>query len=110
MEQIGEFAPDNLLAGDFPRVTDWLEIPSGILKRGSVLEEDGTLMETGGDPHCVLCVDVDATAGAVTAPVYLSGGFARRYLILADGEEISDADKKAMRKAPNLYVIDTIPA
>jgi hypothetical protein len=109
MEQIGEFVPDNLLAGDFPRVTDWLEIPAGFLKRGTVVTDEGEAMETGGEPFAVLAEDANAQAGAVQAPVYLTGEFAKRYLLLDGGAELADADVAALR-ALSIFAKNTITA
>jgi len=107
--QTGTFTPDNLIAGDFPRETDLLTIPSGILKRGTVVTSAGAAMATGGDPFAVLAADSDASVGAVQAPVFLSGSFARAHLILASGAAISAADWGKLR-ALNIYVKDTVPA
>jgi hypothetical protein len=95
--EIGTSAPDNLLAGGFPRVTDWLAIPSGVLARGTVVTGAGAAMATGGAPYAVLAEDVDASGGAVQAPVYLTGEFAKSRLILASGAALSAADVAALR-------------
>jgi len=107
--QTGTFTPDNLIAGDFPRITEQLTIPSGVLKRGTVVTSAGAAMATGGDPFAVLAEDADASGGAVQAPVYLSGEFARAHLILASNAAISAADWGKLR-ALNIYVKDTVPA
>ena len=109
MSTIGTYTPDNLLAGDFPRITAWLTIPSGVLKRGTVVESDGAVMETGGDPFGVLSEDVDASGGPVEAVVYLSGEFARRHLILADNAAVSDTDFANLRKL-SIFAKHTVPA
>ena len=94
---IGTHTPDNLIAGDFPRVTDWLNIPSGSLKRGTVLTEAGAAMATGGTPFAILAEDASAVGGATRAPVYLTGEFARRHLILANGAELAAVDVARLR-------------
>jgi hypothetical protein len=107
--QIGTTTPDNLLAGDFPRVTDWLAIPSGVLKRGTVLTSAGAAMATGGTPFAVLAEDADASGGAAQAPVYLTGEFSKAGLILNAGGALSAADIAALR-ALSIFVKTTIPA
>jgi hypothetical protein len=109
MEQIGTFTPDNLLAGDFPRVTGQLAIPSGSLKRGTVITSAGVAMATGGDPYAVLAEDADASGGAVQAPVYLTGQFATRHLILSGGGALSAGDIAKLRLL-SIFVMDTVPA
>ena len=94
---IGKHKPDNLIAGDFPRVTEWINIPSGFLKRGTVLTEAGAVMASGGTPFAVLAEDADASSGAVEAPVYFTGEFARRHMILANGAELSAVDVARLR-------------
>jgi hypothetical protein len=107
--QTGTSTPDNLIAGDFPRVTALLNIPSGNLSQGTVVTATGAIMASGGNPHAVLAEDANAAGGAVKAPVYLSGEFSRRHLILQGNAALSAADVNAMRLL-NLYVKDTIAA
>jgi hypothetical protein len=108
--QSGTCTPDNLIAGDYPRVTEQLAIPAGVLKRGTVVTRAGTAyVAEGGNAFAVLAEDADASGGAVVAPIYLSGHFARAHLILADNAAISDADWDALRVL-NIYVKDTVPA
>ena len=107
--QIGTFTPDNLIAGGFPQVTALLAIPSGSLKRGTVVTSAGAAMATGGDPFAVLAEDADASGGAVQAPVYLSGEFARGHLILANNAAISDTDFANLRRL-SIFAKDTVPA
>jgi len=107
--EIGTFTPDNLLAGDFPRVTALLTIPQGSLKRGTVVTNVGVAMPTGGDPFGVLAEDADASGGVVQAPVYLSGEFARNHLILANNASVSDTDFANLRKL-SIFAKDTVPA
>jgi len=107
--QIGEFTPDNLLAGDFPRVTGWLTIPSGTLKRGTVVTDAGEAMPTGDDPYGVLAADADASTNAVEAPVFLTGEFSVNHLILDGGDPVSDVDRANLRKL-SIFAKDTVPA
>jgi hypothetical protein len=107
MEQIGTFTPDNLLAGDFPRVTGWLGIPSGSLKRGTVVTSAGAAMATGGEPYGVLAEDVNASGGAVQAPVYLTGEFSANHLVISGGIAAGDTAKLRLL---SIFVKDAVPA
>ena len=107
--KIGTHTPDNLIAGDFPRITAWLDIPSGNLRRGTVVTAAGAVMATGGSPFAVLTEDANATGGAVQVPVYLSGEFSRRHLIIQGDAALSATDVANMRLL-NLYVKDTVAA
>lgn len=68
---------DNLIAAtNIPILTDALTIASGQnLKRGSLVDATGTLCKASSEVYAVLCQDTDTTAGAVQAPVYLTGEF-----------------------------------
>jgi len=107
--EIGTFTPDNLLAGDFPRVTAWLEIPTGVLKRGTVVTDAGEAMATGDDPYGVLAADADASDNAVRAPVFLTGEFSANHLILDGNDPLSDTDRANLRKL-SIFAKDTVPA
>ena len=109
MADQGNFTSDNLIAGDFPRVTGWKQIPSGSLKRGTVITDSGAAMASGGNPYGVLSDDVDATNGAVPGSVYLTGEFAARHMILAGGAQLSDGDIANLRKL-SIFAKKTVPA
>lgn len=68
---------DNLLAStNIPVLTDALTIATGQqLKRGSLVDETGTLCKAGSEVYAVLCQDTDTSSGAAAAPVYLTGEF-----------------------------------
>ena len=109
MAGLGTFTPDNLIAGDFPRVTGWKQIPTGNLKRGTVITDAGAAMASGENPYGVLSDDADASAGAVQGSVYLTGEFAARHLILAGGAQLSDGDIANLRKL-SIFAKKTVPA
>jgi hypothetical protein len=105
---IGTFTPDNLLAGDFPRVTDWGIIVSGAgaLVRGTVLGQ----ITTGGKlktvnsgntdgsqaPYAVLAENADASAADAPAPLYLTGEFDQNRLVFG-GTDTVETHRKALR-------------
>lgn len=90
------FAHDQLLGGEYPRVTRRVTIAkSGKLARGAVL---GRITLTGKfalsvaegddgseDPRVILAHDVDATEADVEAMVFLTGEFNVNELTFGDG-------------------------
>jgi hypothetical protein len=105
---IGTFTPDNLLAGDFPRVTGWGNIVSGAgkLARGTVLGQitaSGKLKlvnsaNTDGSktPYAVLAEDADASSADAAAPLYLTGEFNENHLVFG-GSDTVDTHRAALR-------------
>lgn len=76
----------------------------GVLERGTLLAAaDGGMVKisaaTTGKANAVLEEDVDTTGGAVTATAYRTGHFNANALKVADGYEITAADKEALRNA-----------
>jgi len=106
--KIGEFTPDNLIAGDFPRITTLLNITTGTFKRGTVV----TVSASTADRQArfgVLAVDADASGGAVQAEVYLTGEFARRHMVTSGGGALADTDVINL-SFQSIFVKDTVPA
>lgn len=96
--KIGEQTPDNLIANvDIKQVVRSISIPSGTLKRGTVVDATGKAMNTGMTPFGILCDDVDASTGAVVAEVYVAGCFNKNALITADGYALTADDVKVLR-------------
>lgn len=96
----GTYAPDNLLAGDYPQVTDTVTIVTGQnLLRGAVL---GKITASGKytlsasasadgsqTPSRILLHDTDATGGDKLAPVAVTGEFSSRAVILGAGHTVA---------------------
>ncbi len=124
-EQVGEFIPDNLIAGNRHPVDVcmvWIQAGQN-LKRGTLLEaaaaaagtsepEDSeeetadtsvkyVIRGTSADAEAeyILADDVDATEEDTAATVYRTGEFAENAVIVKEGYTISDADRKALRNA-----------
>ena len=98
IEKIGELKQDNLIANvDIKQVVQSISIPSGVLKRGTVVDATGKPLAASLTPHGILCDDVDASAGAVVAEVYVAGCFNKNALIVADGYTMTAANIKALR-------------
>ncbi len=115
------FTPDNLLASDYPLVTDIRTVLTGQnLARGTVLAEDSG----NGDklvpvdsasatasikaPVCILAEAVDASVGDTEALVYLSGAFNEAALVFG-GADTPDTHRKALRDL-NIYLKKSVPA
>lgn len=120
VRKVGECDQDNLIAGLFPRAfTMGIKVAAGegVLRRGTILtaKEDGSYVVCGkkvtsgeGDsaqtttyanPSAVLVADVDASGtAAVTAVAYRSGNFNPDEVTVAEGYNLTAADKDALRK------------
>lgn len=108
------YTPDNLIAGDYPVVTDIVTIDNGAdLVRGTLL---GRITATG---KCVLCdtdgtddgrrtpfailgEDAAAASAEVESLIYLSGAFNETELTFATGET-ADTHRVALRDL-NIYL------
>ncbi len=124
--QVGEFKPDNLIAGNrHPVDVRHVIIKEGQkLVRGSVLEQDteeakkyvlrGTRAEKAAaqteevaktetlvevEAEYILAEDVDASEEDTIGLVYQTGEFAENALVTKDGYKISEEDRRALRKA-----------
>lgn len=107
-ENLGAVGSDNLINGVNPPAEVFsveLAANQGVLKRGTLLAtaEGGMVKitaETTGKANAVLADDVDTGNGdTVVAVAYRTGHFNTNSLIVADGYEITAADKEALRAA-----------
>lgn len=107
-ENLGAVGFDNLINGVNPPAEVFsveLAAKQGVLKRGTLLAKaDGGMVkisaDTTGKANAVLADDVDTGSGdAVFAVAYRTGHFNTNSLIVADGYEITAADKEALRAA-----------
>lgn len=107
-ENLGTVGFDNLINGVYPPAEPFsvqLASGQGTLERGSLLAagDDGmTLLAaaTTGTANAVLAETIDTGDGdAVEAVAYRTGHFNANMLIVADGYEITAADKEALRSA-----------
>ena len=98
---------DNLLAGDFPMITEEVTILTGNnLKRGTVLGKitasgkcvavDSTKSDGSQTPFAVLAEDVDASSADQQGCAYLTGEFNSTSLIFGGTDTVS-AHKSALR-------------
>ncbi len=111
-ENLGGVGFDNLIADMYPP-TDVFSVQlaagQGILERGTLLarKDDGTMemigTETTGKANAVLSdpVDTGDSAEGETVPgiAYRTGHFNTNRLIVAEGYEITAADREALRTA-----------
>ena len=105
-ETVGSMSYDNLLAGLCPAAEVFhvtVKSGQGVLERGTLLATGDAGMEkisasTTGKANAVLADAVDTGAETI-ALAYRTGHFNKNRLIVADGYEITDADKEALRIA-----------
>ena len=73
----GETKADNLLAGEFPRVSILVTVSGGKFERGTLLglKADGSYTISTAAPEAVLAENVDASTEDKQAVVYLTGEF-----------------------------------
>lgn len=111
-ENLGGVGFDNLIADSYPPADVFsvqLAAGQGILERGTLLarKDDGTMemigTETTGKANAVLSDPVDSgdSAEGETVPgiAYRTGHFNTNRLIVAEGYEITAADREALRTA-----------
>jgi hypothetical protein len=97
--------------------TATLAAGQGVLLRGSLIAEDGTLFSaaevitpgaeygdpsttTGSNPDAILAADADTgTGGTVNAAAYRTGHFVRQSVILAEGATLTAEAEKILRDA-----------
>lgn len=105
-ENLGTVGYDNLINGINPSAEVFhvkLAAGQGVLERGTLLATaEGGLVKisaaTTGKANAVLADTIDTGDGeAVNAVAYRTGHFNANKLIVADGYEITAADKEALR-------------
>lgn len=107
--ELETYTPDNLIAGGFPIATgDGTILAGQILTRGTVVAKDSgnanklVIVDSASGtpsiqaPHAVLGEDVDATAGDVLAPLYISGEFNEDALAFGGADDV-DTHRDALR-------------
>lgn len=109
----GNYAPDNLIAGEHPRVQRVLTIASGAtLTKGAVLGKitangkftlSASASSDGSQvPDAILAEDADATSADVEAVAYFAGEFNETALSLGTGHTV-DAIRDGLRDK-NIYL------
>lgn len=112
---IGTAEFENLFNSAYPPADVFgveLAAGQGVLERGTLLATaDGGMVKisaaTTGKANAVLAETVDTTDGAVYGQAYRTGNFNANALIVADGYEITAADKEALRVA-GILVSDAV--
>lgn len=99
MQYESKVGVDNLFATSTQHVVSdvLLVAQSGIVKRGTLLGEDGAAVTSGKDVYAVLAEDVDTTDGAKEAAVYLTGEFNEKALAVGEGAAVADFKKSARK-------------
>ena len=101
----GSTTADNLLAGEFPRVSELVTITGGSYTRGTVLKASGdalTICGASDTPEAILAEAVDATSEDKQAVVYLTGEFNSAALAVASGASADGL--KAKLRAKNIFI------
>ena len=109
----GEYTPDNLLAGEYPRVERVVTIAAGAdLAKGAVLGRitangkfklsASASLDGSQTPDAVLAEKANAADNDVQAVVYFSGEFNENALVLGAGHTL-DSVRIALR-AKNVYL------
>ena len=118
-EDQGVYTPDNLLAGEYPRVARLVTIAEGAdLRKGSVL---GRIAESGKfklsaatdkdgseKPDAILAEAALAESQEIQAVVYFSGEFNEHALALGKGHTLESI--RADLRAKNIYLRKNQPA
>lgn len=100
MQETHVFTPDNLFAGkSAPVVPGTMTVAnqSKVLKRGTLLDDAGTMVASGTEVYAVLAEDVDVTSGTKVAAVYFTGEFNEAALVVNSDTTVS-AKVKSARK------------
>lgn len=115
----GSYTPDNLIAGEYPRVARVVTIASGAnLAQGALLGKitasgkfklSASAATDGSEvPDAILAEVANATAADVQAVVYFSGEFNESALSLGAGHTL--ASVKAGLRDRNIYLRTNQPA
>jgi hypothetical protein len=115
----GSYTPDNLIAGEYPRVARVVTIASGVnLAQGALLGKitasgkfklSASAATDGSEvPDAILAEAANATATDVQAVVYFSGEFNESALSLGAGHTL--ASVKAGLRDRNIYLRTNQPA
>ena len=115
----GSYTPDNLIAGEYPRVARVVTIASGAnLAQGALLGKitasgkfklSASAATDGSEvPDAILAEAANATAADVQAVVYFSGEFNESALSLGAGHTL--ASIKAGLRDRNIYLRTNQPA
>jgi len=113
------YTPDNLLASDYPAVTDIITILlAHVLTRGALLGKitasgkyvlcDSAAIDGSQNPVAILAEDADATAADVQALIYLSGAFNEGQVTFG-GVDTADTHRVALRDL-NIYLKKAVSA
>ena len=109
----GTYVPDNLIAGEYPRVARLVTIAEGAdLRKGSVLGRvtaDGKFKLSASDskdgsekPDAILAENAPASDQDVQAVVYFSGEFNEYALTLGEGHTLDTL--RPLLRAKNIFL------
>lgn len=105
--QMGEFTPDNLMAGhELPVLVRGITLKGdqGVIKRGTVLgiitasglavPVDSSASDGSQTPYCIATDTIDTSAGEVKTTGYISGLFNSKALIFGGTDTLADHEDK----------------
>jgi len=112
-DKIGEMTHDGLITGLAPQVIVGggtlaaLESGTKELKRGTILSKNTStgklaIMNTSGNPNCVLCDDVTLGTSDLAVAVYTAGCFDPDKVIVETGYTLTEGDRDTLR-TNNIY-------
>ncbi len=114
-KSLGTSISDNLIAGDYPIVTEGIIIATGQnLTRGAVLgrEEvsgkyllsESSATDGSENPVAILAASIDSTNGETESVCYLSGQF--NYQALVFGAGLTSESEKHNLRLLNIYITE----
>ena len=112
-DKIGEMTHDGLITGLAPQVIVGggtlaaLNTGTKVLKRGTILSKNSStgklsIMDTDGNPNCILCDDVTLGTSDLAVAVYTAGCFDPDKVIVETGYTLTEANRDTLR-TNNIY-------
>lgn len=114
-QQIGEFTPDKLIAGNYhPIDVKAVELAAGtgVLKRGTLININGAICSAKTDiPIGILCDDTELGEEAINAVIYICGDFKASEIIVgtnttSKAKTVDDTTDDETTEAAQLTVKD----
>ena len=114
MSTLGQYTPDNLIAGDYPLKAVDITVKSGqSLERGALLGQItadqkyilslAAASDGSETPVAILCDDVDASGGDKTATAYIKGQFNHNAVTFGTGHTFDSTKEALAQKGILLY-------
>lgn len=99
-KDLGSTTADNLLAGEFPRVSILATITGGSYEKGTILtKSSGKYTVCTDEPEAILAETVDASAEDKQAVIYLTGEFNQTALKAGADVDVATLTDKLRNKS-----------